>query len=86
MSQSSSENRDPASIAIKSLALHTLGDQEEDGVEMTKELAEQEAENSIVQVVCGTVLASAGLFDEAKTLLSKHDRNLEAYVLWLEQP
>jgi hypothetical protein len=50
---------------------------------MARELADSEEEDSTVQVLCGTVLASAGENEKAIELLGKHHGNLEAYVLGL---
>jgi coatomer protein complex subunit epsilon len=42
-----------------------------------KKLAESQGENMNVQVLCGTVLASAGETDEALALLAKHEGSLD---------
>ncbi len=49
-------------------------------MEQARELAEKEGEDSVVQVVCGAVLAAAGEYEQAIELLGKHQGNLEAYV------
>jgi coatomer subunit epsilon len=73
-----SSTRDPSSQALKALAQHSLGNTK--GLELARELADKEGEDSVVQVICGTVLASAGEVDKALELLGKHQGNLEAYV------
>lgn len=73
-----SSAKDPASQAIKALAHQSLGN--EKGVELAEELADKEGEDSVVQVVCGTILAAAGEYEKAVELLGKHQGNLEAYV------
>ena len=47
---------------------------------MATELVEKEGEDSTVQIVCGTVLASAGEVEKALEVLGKHQGNLEVYV------
>lgn len=46
-----------------------------------QELAKKEGDNLSVQVLCGGVLADAGLVEEALALLAKHQGSLDAYVL-----
>jgi len=43
-------------------------------------LAKAHGDNTTVQLLCGTVLASAGMKDEATALLAKHQGSLDAYV------
>lgn len=45
-----------------------------------QELAKKEGDNLSVQVLCGGVLADAGLVEEALALLAKHQGSLDAYV------
>lgn len=45
-----------------------------------QELAKNEGDNLTVQVLCGSVLADAGLVEEALALLAKHQGSLDAYV------
>ncbi len=73
-----SSAKDAASQAIQALAHQSLGNEE--GLELARELAETEAEDSVVQVVCGTVLAAVGEYEKAVELLGKHQGNLEACV------
>lgn len=45
-----------------------------------QELAKKEGDNLTVQLLCGTVLADAGLAEDALSLLAKHQGSLDAYV------
>ncbi|ERF73873.1 hypothetical protein EPUS_05885 [Endocarpon pusillum Z07020] len=74
-----SSAKDAASQAIQALAHQSLGNDK--GVELARELAETDGEDSVVQVVCGTVLAAAGEYEKAVELLGKHQGNLEAVAL-----
>jgi coatomer subunit epsilon len=47
-------------------------------VDKAKALAEAQPDNLSVQLCCGTVLARAGLEEEALALLSKHQGSLDA--------
>lgn len=51
-------------------------------VERAKVLGESQSENSNVLVVCGTILARDGKFEEALALLKKHEDSLDAYVFY----
>lgn len=44
-----------------------------------RKLAESQGDNMNVQILCGTVLASAGETDEALSLLAKHTGSLDVY-------
>lgn len=68
----------PDYAAVKAFALYTLGKTAEAQQEAER-LAESSAENATVQVMSGTVLQAVGKSEEALTLLSKHQGNLEAY-------
>ncbi len=74
-----SSAKDPASQSIKALAQYKLG--QSSGVQLATSLAENEGEDPVVQIVCGTVLASSGSVPEAIDVLSKHQGNLEAVAL-----
>lgn len=67
------------SAAVKALAQYTLGKSSEAEQEANK-LLESSPENSIVQVMVGTVLQALGRTEDALGLLSKHQGNLEAYA------
>ena len=47
-------------------------------VEKAQELAKATGDNLNVELCCGTVLADAGLTEEALTLLAKHQGSLDA--------
>jgi coatomer protein complex subunit epsilon len=47
-------------------------------LEKAKKLGDAQGENLNVQVLCGTVLASAGQTEEALALLAKHEGSLDA--------
>lgn len=71
--------KDPSSQSIKALAQHAASNP--GGLTLATQLAASEGEDSVVQVVCGTVLASAGEKATAIELLSKHQGSLEAVAL-----
>ncbi|KAL8786134.1 MAG: hypothetical protein Q9195_008338 [Heterodermia aff. obscurata] len=73
-------NDSPDATAVKAFALYTLGKTTEAQAE-AEQLAETSAENATVQIMAGTVLQAAGRPEEALTLLSKHQGNLEAIAL-----
>ena len=68
----------PDNAAVKAFALYTLGKFTE-AQEEAENLAKTSAENATVQLMAGTVLQALGKSEEALTLLSKHQGNLEAY-------
>ncbi|OAX82701.1 hypothetical protein ACJ72_02950 [Emergomyces africanus] len=66
--------------AVKVLAQQTVGD-EAAALKGAEELVANHSENATVQVLVGTVLQAQGKSEEALTLLSKHQGNLEAVAL-----
>ncbi|QDS75919.1 hypothetical protein FKW77_002834 [Venturia effusa] len=50
-------------------------------VAKAQELAKKEGDNLTVQLLCGSVLADAGLIEEALALLAKHQGSLDAVAL-----
>lgn len=66
--------------AVKAYAEYRSGDKKR-AVEDMLELVEADPEDDVVQVIGATVLCLEGRTDEALDLLSKHENNLEAYVL-----
>ena len=74
-----SSSKDPASQSIKALAQHTLS--QPSGLQLATQLCESDPEDPIVQILCGTILSSAGETQTALDLLSKHQGNLEAVSL-----
>jgi coatomer protein complex subunit epsilon len=72
----------PADLAAVKIAAEYLKAPSEDSKAVSKaqELAKKEGDNLNVQLLCGTVLAGAGLVEEALALLSKHQGSLDAYV------
>lgn len=64
--------------AVKTFALLASGNPTQ-AQEAAEQLAETSAENTTVQILAGTVLQAVGKSEEALTLLSKHQGNLEAY-------
>ena len=72
------EGDSPDNAAVKAFALYTLGKTTE-AQEEAETLASTSAENATVQLLAGTVLQALGKSEEALTLLSKHQGNLEAY-------
>ena len=73
------ESDSPDYAAVKAFALYTLGKTTE-AQEEAERLAKSSAENATVQVMAGTVLQAVGRSEEALSLLSKHQGNLEACV------
>ena len=71
-------NNSPDNTAVKAFALYTLGKSTE-AQEEAEKLAATSADNATVQLMAGTVLQAVGRSEEALTLLSKHQGNLEAY-------
>jgi coatomer subunit epsilon len=72
-------SKDAASQSIKALAQHSANNAA--GLHLATQLAESEGEDPVVQICCGTVLASAGETAKAIELLGKHQGNLEAVAL-----
>jgi len=57
------------------------GSEDTAAVEEAAQLAAKEKDNLSVQLLCGTVLAGAGKYDEALALLGRHQGSLDAYGL-----
>lgn len=72
----------PADLVAVRIAAEYLKAPSEDSKAVSKaqDLAKKEGDNLTVQLLCGTVLADAGLVEEALALLSKHQGSLDAYV------
>jgi coatomer protein complex subunit epsilon len=77
-----SSSPDVAAVGILAEYLKAPGE-ESKAVAKAQELAQKEADNLTVELLCGTVLAAANLVDEALALLAKHQGSLDAYVLCL---
>jgi len=71
---------EPELEAVGALAQQALG-QTDSAVKTAQKLAQSAGENATVQVLGGTVLAAAGLAEEALALLGAHQGNLEAVAL-----
>lgn len=72
--------KEPELVAVGALAELSLGKEDSAAAAIEKLLADggdAVAENAIVQVVGGTVLASVGKADEALQLLGRHQGNRE---------
>lgn len=69
----------PDLAAVKALALQVAG-KTDDALQLAQDLAENYPENATVEVLAGTVLQAQDHSEEAISLLSKHQGNLEAYV------
>lgn len=69
----------PDLASVRALALYTSGKATE-ALSAVESLVEKEGENGTVQVLCGTVLALAERYEDALSLLSKHQGSLEALV------
>lgn len=75
--------------AVKAFAKYSLGDVSA-AVKQIQQLVETSSENATVQILGAIVLQAAGEMEEALSLLSKHQGNLEASVfpwrsLWSSQ-
>lgn len=71
--------KDPDLVAAGLLAQYLKGDKSV--VDKAKALAEKSGDGLGVQIMCGSVLADAGLVEEALAVLAKHQGSLDAYVL-----
>ncbi|KAL9033874.1 MAG: hypothetical protein Q9214_007303, partial [Letrouitia sp. 1 TL-2023] len=69
----------PDFTAVQAFAQYTLGDTST-ATEQVKSLVETASDNATVQILCGTILQGTGRTEEALSLLSKHQGNLEAYA------
>lgn len=66
-------------VAIKTLAEYLKSPENSEGlVKAAQKLAEADKDNLTVQLCCGTILANAGLTEEALQLLSQHQGSLDA--------
>ncbi|KAF2087400.1 coatomer subunit epsilon [Saccharata proteae CBS 121410] len=83
ISAASSQSSIPDFAAAKTLATYLkdpVGNGEK-AVEQAKRLAGESGDNLSVQLLCGSVLANAGLLEEALALLSKHQGTLDAVAM-----
>ena len=71
------ERDSPEFAAVKAFALYAKGDTTA-GLREMEELLQSATENAVVQVLGGTLLHAAGKSEEALTVLTKHQGNLEA--------
>lgn len=75
---SAQKERDaPEFAAVQALALYAKGNTTA-GLRAMEELLQSVPENATVQVLGGTLLHDAGKSEEALTILTKHQGNLEA--------
>ncbi|KAF4629672.1 hypothetical protein G7Y89_g8475 [Cudoniella acicularis] len=72
--------QEPELVAVGALA-ELAAENEVKAVKIAEKLAQESADNSVVQVLAGTVLQAAGKSEEALALLSQHQGNLEAVAL-----
>lgn len=77
--------KEPDLVAVGILAEYTFkksaGKSVDNVLERAKALAEKEGDNLSVELCVGTVLADAGLNEEALALLVKHQGSLDAVAL-----
>lgn len=71
------ERDSPEFAAVQAFALYAEGDTTA-GLQEMQELLQSVPENAVVQVLGGTLLHAAGKSEEALTILTKHQGNLEA--------
>lgn len=72
----------PDLAAVKALAEYSQDPWDSDeAVQGAQALAQEHGDNLTVQLLCGTVLANAGLSEEALALLAKHQGSLDAVAL-----
>ncbi|KAJ5729135.1 coatomer epsilon subunit-domain-containing protein [Penicillium malachiteum] len=76
----STEEDTPDLAAVKALALQVTG-KADDALQLAQDLAENYPENATVEVLAATVLQAQEQSEEALSLLSKHQGNLEAVAL-----
>lgn len=69
----------PDFAAIKAFAQHSLGDTSA-ATKQVEQQVEASSENATVQILGGIVLQASGRTEDALSLLSKHQGNLEASV------
>ncbi|KAF7714246.1 Coatomer epsilon subunit family protein [Penicillium ucsense] len=74
------EEDTPDLAAVKALAKQSAGDTDA-ALQLAQDLAENYPENNTVQVLAATVLQAQGHSEDALSLLSKHQDNLEAVAL-----
>ncbi|KIW78143.1 hypothetical protein Z517_07976 [Fonsecaea pedrosoi CBS 271.37] len=77
------QSQDAASRSIVALAQQAAGNHSA-ALETALALAESDAEDAVVQICSGTVLAAAGEYVKAVDLLSKHQGSLEAVALLVQ--
>lgn len=77
---SSEASSTPDLAAVKAFAAYGKDSSDEGAVAQAEALAEKEGDNVTVQLLCGTVLASAGKTEQALSLLGRHQGSLDAYV------
>ncbi|KAJ9608978.1 hypothetical protein H2200_006749 [Cladophialophora chaetospira] len=77
------QSQDAASRSIVALAQNAAGNTES-ALETATELAESDAEDAVVQICAGTVLAANASYPTAIELLSKHQGSLEAVALLVQ--
>ncbi|KAL9062007.1 MAG: hypothetical protein Q9206_000098 [Seirophora lacunosa] len=70
----------PDFAAIKAFAQHSLGDTSA-ATKQVEQQVEASSENATVQILGGIVLQASGRTEDALSLLSKHQGNLEAIAL-----
>ncbi|KKZ60492.1 hypothetical protein EMCG_04856 [[Emmonsia] crescens] len=73
----------PDLAAVKVLAQQVMGD-EAGALKSAEELVAKHSENATTQVLIGTVLQAQGKSEDALSLLSKHQGNLEAVALTVQ--
>jgi len=75
----------PDLVAARTLAEYLKAPAEDSkAVIKAQELAKKEPDNLTVELLCGTVLADAGLVEDALALLSKHQGSLDAVALTVQ--
>jgi coatomer protein complex subunit epsilon len=81
LSELKGDSSSPDVIAASTLAEYLKAPSEDSkAVAKAQDLAAKEGDNLTVQLLAGTVLAHAGLVEEALSLLAKHQGSLDAYV------
>lgn len=82
LSEVKGQNSVPDLAAVKALAEYSQDPWDSDeAVQAAQALAQEQGDNLTVQLLCGTVLANAGLSEEALALLAKHQGSLDAVAL-----
>ncbi len=80
ISELKGEDHIPDLAAVRAFAQCSKNPEDSQAREKAVELSKSDGNNLTVQLLCGTVLANAGMKEEALALLAKHQGSLDASV------